>query len=136
MDFKSLLTPLNGSACLEKNCCKCCKETEMMLTGKDVERLEKLGFKREEFCVRDGNFLKLCNINGVCFFLDPEKGLCTVYENRPEGCRLYPIVFDLLRRKCVLDKTCPYRNLVLEEVLLENCETVELLAARLIRGAP
>lgn len=136
MDFKPLLTPLDGSTCLEKNCCECCKETEMMLTGKDVERLERLGFKRDEFCVRDGNFLKLRNIKGLCFFLDPGKGLCTVYENRPEGCRIYPIVFDLLRRKCILDKTCPYRDMVSEEELLENCETVQMLVARLIRGAP
>ena len=136
MDFKPLLTPLDGSTCLEKKCYVCCKETEMMLTGNDVERLKKLGFKKEEFCAKDGNFLKLRNIKGVCFFLDLEKGLCSVYENRPEGCRQYPIVFDLLRRKCVLDKTCPYRYMVSEEELLENCKIVEMLAARLIRGAP
>ncbi len=136
MSLQPSLTPLNGSICLEKGCFECCKETEMMLTRKDIERLEKLGFKREEFCIKNGNFLKLRNIKGLCFFLDPEKGLCTVYKNRPEGCRLYPIVFDLLRRKCVLDKTCPYRDMVSEEELLENCETVQLLVARLIRGAP
>ncbi|WP_290623756.1 MULTISPECIES: YkgJ family cysteine cluster protein [unclassified Archaeoglobus] len=85
-------------------CGKCCIETEMPLTEEDLSRIESLGFSREEFSVSDGDILRLRNVKGKCYFLD-ERNACRIYEHHPEGCRLYPAVFD--GEDVVVDRLCP-----------------------------
>lgn len=60
----------------------------MPLSLADIERLSGLG--SEEFMVVVDNERRLRNLNGACFFLEDNR--CRVYEDRPEGCRLYPLV--------------------------------------------
>ncbi len=76
----------------------------MPLTEEDLKRIESLGFSREEFSVVDGKVIRLRNVNGRCFFLS-EDGKCRIYSHRPEGCRLYPAVFD--GERVVVDRFCP-----------------------------
>ena len=76
-----------------KKCGKCCENTEMPLTRDDVERILSLGYKLEDFAEFRGGFLRLRNVNGRCVFNDPETKLCRIYESRPEGCRLYPLIY-------------------------------------------
>jgi len=38
---------------------------------------------------------------------------CLIYEHRPEGCRLYPIIFDKENNCAILDEDCPYRTIFL-----------------------
>lgn len=85
-------------------CGKCCIETEMPLTEEDLSRIESLGFSREEFSVSDGDILRLRNVKGKCYFLD-ERNTCRIYEHRPEGCRLYPAIFD--GENVIVDTICP-----------------------------
>jgi len=85
-------------------CGKCCIETEMPLTEEDLSRIESLGFSREKFSVSDGDIFRLRNVGGKCYFLD-ERNTCRIYEHRPEGCRLYPAVFDT--EKVIVDMICP-----------------------------
>jgi hypothetical protein len=78
----------------------------MTLTGSDVARLEAAGFSgftRED---RNGD-LELVNRNGWCVFLDGAS--CGVYDLRPDGCRLYPLVLDIGSGRVVLDEYCPHR---------------------------
>lgn len=98
----------SGTPCKRHKCIKCCVETEMPLTETDIKRISGLGYKLEEFTVRDGKRFKLKNKNGKCVFLT-ENG-CKIYNYRPEGCRLYPLIYDESINKPVLDDYCPYKN--------------------------
>lgn len=80
-------------------------ETEMVLTPSDIERLELLGYRRGEFAVYDGRFHRLRNVDGRCFFY--RDGRCVVYDYRPIGCSLYPIVIDPESEGVVVDRFCP-----------------------------
>lgn len=79
----------------------------MPLTKDDIARIEALGYSREDFTVRDGKIVRLRNVNGKCFFLDSQNR-CRIYEHRPEGCRLYPAVFD--GEDIIADPICPKRK--------------------------
>lgn len=80
-----------GFRCLR--CGRCCLNTEMPLTQRDVDRLVKLGYRVEEFAELRKGLLRLRNVDGHCFFYDPSSRACRVYEHRPEGCRLYPFIY-------------------------------------------
>ena len=116
-------------------CARCCYGTEMPLTEDDVRRLERLGYRRAEFAVRgpDG-VLRLRNVGGRCYFLDPRTGACRVYEHRPLGCRLYPLV-------CVpglgvtVDPECPLHHLVGREAVSALAPHVRRLV-RAVYGRP
>lgn len=97
-----------GDSCKKHNCVRCCVNTEMPLTRKDLKRIENLGYARKRFAVKTGDGWRLKNENGKCVFL-AENG-CAVYEHRPEGCRLYPLVYDEERHRAVLDRLCPFRH--------------------------
>ncbi|MCS7364313.1 MAG: YkgJ family cysteine cluster protein [archaeon GB-1867-035] len=87
-------------------CGKCCRETEMPLTLKDLRRIASLGYKVTEFAIFDGEKWKLKNINGHCFFLDEKTNLCKIYPHRPEGCRIYPIIY-IENEGIGVDDECP-----------------------------
>ena len=95
------------SSCIA--CNLCCWDTEMLLLPEDVERLEALGYRREEFAEPDDRgLLRLRNTpRGHCVFLDPSTGRCRVYEHRPLGCSFYPIVLDPRSLEPHLDPECP-----------------------------
>lgn len=93
------------SPCLAHDCHICCLGTRMTLTEADVARLEAAGH-RGCFFVNDDHDLQLLNIDGRCVFL--ADGRCTVYADRPEGCRLYPLILDLSTDRIVLDPVCPW----------------------------
>ena len=70
-----------------------------------MARLEAAG--QREFCfVNDDHDLQLWNVDGHCVFL--VDGRCSVRDDRPEGCRLYPMILDLSVDRVVLDSVCPW----------------------------
>lgn len=82
----------------------------MPLTEADILRIEALGHRREVFSALDDEFVpQLRNDSGHCVFLGPT-GRCTIYEHRPDGCRLYPLVWDRDRNDVVLDDFCPWNR--------------------------
>ncbi len=91
-------------------CGKCCERTEMPLSIADVKRLKKAGYKLEEFAFMDKDgYIRLKNKGKWCYFYDPEKKVCKIYEYRPLGCRLYPIIY------CdgvgiIVDEICPMKD--------------------------
>lgn len=92
--------------CREHRCHICCLDTRMTLTEDDVRRLEAAGHR--DFCrVNDDGDLELVNRGGRCVFL--ADGRCRVYDLRPEGCRLYPLVLNLPSGRVVRDELCPHR---------------------------
>jgi len=96
------------SCCMRYKCIQCCLETEMSLSNGDVERIKGLGFDHDSFVVSKDGWLQLKNNDGRCVFNDGKQ--CLIYENRPEGCKLYPITCDEDKNCAVLDKDCPHRN--------------------------
>ena len=97
-----------SDACRRENCIQCCVETEMPLSKDDLERLEGLEFKRNEFVVDVGGWMRLKNAGGRCVFNDGSE--CKVYDDRPEGCSLYPIVYNEDKEDAALDNDCPFSN--------------------------
>jgi len=77
----------------------------MTLTEADVSRLEAAGFQ-DFFIVNDDHDLQFVNVDGHCIFLVDER--CSVHDDRPEGCRLYPLILDLSVDRVVLDAFCPW----------------------------
>jgi hypothetical protein len=81
----------------------------MVLTKKDIELIKKHGYDDAFFvCEHDGWFL-LKNSEGRCVFHNGTQ--CCIYEFRPEGCSLYPVVFDKDTNTMILDSECPQKNL-------------------------
>ncbi len=81
----------------------------MLLLEDDVQRIVGLGFKEGSFAVESDGFKMLRNSSkGRCVFHDGKQ--CTIYPNRPAGCRVYPIIFDEDLNRPVKDKLCPYRD--------------------------
>ena len=98
----------SGSPCLEHGCVECCLETEMPLTRVDMRRITREGFRLSDFAVKVGVEWRLRNSSGRCFFLSG--GLCRIYSHRPEGCRLYPLVYDEDTGRPAMDDLCPHRR--------------------------
>lgn len=98
------------SPCSANDCRACCFDTRMPLLEADLKRLEAhTGRPRETFSITAPDEPpRLKNEDGHCVFLGPQG--CTVYNHRPAGCRLYPLVLDPERGQGVLDDECPYRK--------------------------
>jgi uncharacterized protein len=92
--------------CTRETCIECCLETEMPLSNDDVERIADLGFDKVLFIAESDGWRRLKNAGGRCVFHDGES--CRIYDNRPEGCRLYPIVWDEDEEKAKVDWVCPH----------------------------
>jgi len=94
-----------------KDCGNCCRETEMILSARDVDRIKNYDPKN----LRTANFVKktadglfqLKNEDGFCVFFNGSTNLCNIYAVRPQGCRFYPLIYDSDKKLCVLDQECP-----------------------------
>ncbi len=101
------------------DCGKCCLETEMIVSSKDIELILKKAPNhsnmREFAILSDDGFYKLKNIDGHCVFFDLSSKNCVIYDIRPQGCRFYPLIYDYENDECIFDNHCPrthlfYRN--------------------------
>ncbi len=90
-------------------CTRCCWDTQMPLTSRDIKRIVGLGYRVEEFVDYRDEIPVLRNVDGHCVFLDPHHG-CKIYPWRPLGCRLYPLVLDAEKCRVILDPLCPRRH--------------------------
>ncbi len=97
------------------NCGICCTETEMLLSEKDIKRLEMMGFVKSYFARFDRKgYALLRNRDGYCVFYDLSKKQCGVYSERPLGCRVYPVIFDE-EKGIVFDDICNSRDTISEK---------------------
>jgi len=114
------------------NCGLCCEETEMELSIRDIDTLEKAGYHREKFSVTgEDGINRLRNINGRCYFYNHAEERCQVYEVRPIGCYTYPVVYSD-NEEIIIDELCPMGNTVSDQelkvkgrCLLELVKTIE-----------
>lgn len=80
----------------------------MPLSKEDIELIGRSGFDHSYFVVNRDAWLQLKTHDGRCVFNDGKK--CLIYENRPEGCRIYPVVYDEDDDSPTLDEDCPHRD--------------------------
>ena len=113
------------NTCLEYRCVKCCLNTEMLLSNSDIVRIRGLGFSEDFFIVQKNGDRQLKNLSGRCVFHNGQR--CTIYNYRPEGCRLYPAVFYEDTGETDLDSYCPHH----EKFQLTPCISREVI--KLIR---
>jgi Fe-S-cluster containining protein len=107
----------------------------MMLSTADIERLEKAGYDRQEFTRYDKHgFAKLRNRRGFCVLYDTVKRRCKIHEQRPEGCRIYPVVYSE-EEGIVVDCLCPMKATVSEVELRRKGRKVVALLQRIGREA-
>jgi Fe-S-cluster containining protein len=79
----------------------------MPLLEIDIENIKELGFDEHSFIVERRGIKYLKNKKGKCFFLTEK---CSIYNKRPEGCKLYPVIFDSTTENIILDRLCPHYN--------------------------
>ena len=96
------------NTCLEYGCVKCCLNTEMELSSSDIVRIRGLGFSEDFFIVKKNGNRQLKNLSGRCVFNNGQR--CTIYNYRPEGCRLYPAIFYEDTGETDLDSYCPHHG--------------------------
>lgn len=110
------------------NCGLCCTETEMLLAVKDIRRLEKKGFSKDYFAEIDNQgYTVLKNRDGYCVFYDLKGRQCSVYADRPPGCRVYPVILDE-EQGIVFDNICDScSSITLEEKKVRGKKVIKLL---------
>jgi Fe-S-cluster containining protein len=112
--------PVRGAMpCLERGCSACCHDTEMLLTDADVARISALRPGLDFWFTAEDGHRQLRTRDGPaarggsgkpCVFLAPE-GTCAIHAARPEGCRLYPAVWNLDDDAAELDaEHCPHTD--------------------------
>jgi len=99
------------------HCQRCCRDTMMELSEADIVRLERRGYRREEFCSIDEDGIpRLRNVGSWCFFYDSEARRCCEYRSRPLGCTLYPVNMDE-DGHLIVDELCPQVGTITAEEL-------------------
>lgn len=114
--------------CQRHACSACCWDTQMPLTTADIQRLAALGHDPARFSrlgddrvpylqTRDATMedaphappqvADKAEAPRPCVFL--VKGACSVYADRPAGCRTYPFVLTT-DGKVIRDHDCPWRD--------------------------
>ena len=78
----------------------------MIVSNNDIKRIEQCGYQKKDFVIRKDGWQQLKNKNHRCVFHDGTT--CIIYPNRPVGCQLYPIIYDMDTKEAVLDEDCPY----------------------------
>ena len=79
----------------------------MLLSLEDIERIKQQGYNIDYFVEEKKGWLKLKNKGGKCIFHNGE--ICLIYDNRPQGCKIYPLIYDKEYKSAILDDECPYR---------------------------
>jgi len=80
----------------------------MLLSKNDIEKIQNIGYSINFFVRREKGFLKLKNKGGKCVFHNGK--ICLIYNNRPDGCKLYPLIFNEEYKKAVFDEECLYKD--------------------------
>ena len=102
----------------------------MELSSEDIERLERMGYRLEEFSVTDNGAARLRNVDGYCIFYNRADKKCQIYEKRPMGCRLYPVVY-LASEGAIVDELCPMGHTISEKELRTKGKILEKLLKKI-----
>lgn len=104
----------------------------MLLTSEDVKRIEMLGFSKTYFCIEREGFIVLKNNKNFCVFYDVNTKRCKIYEDRPIGCRFYPIIYDVEHKCVTVDKLCHLWHTVTKEEIKQAKLEIKKLVEQLM----
>jgi len=111
------------------NCSKCgicCRQTEMPLSEKDIQRIRRERSNLTFFRINKEGYAQLVNRQGHCIFYDCKTCRCKIYKIRPAGCRLYPIIFSQ-EEGVTVDALCPEADSVKGKVPVRTRRLLQLL---------
>jgi len=112
-------------------CGICCEKTEMLLSRGDLMLLQSLGHREKEFArLNKQGLFQLRNRKGYCVFYEPEKHLCRVYKHRPQGCRIYPVIYSETQGVMV-DDLCPKMDTVSAREIQHKAKKLAKLLRRI-----
>ncbi len=94
-------------------CDVCCRFLEERSLLRPIFLKEERRDEFKDLLDSEGHvILKKYNSLYICPFFLPEKNICSIYEQRPIDCRLYPFIITYNENKgktmLCLDTTCPY----------------------------
>ncbi len=115
------------------NCGVCCTETEMLLSKEDIKRLMEKGYNKKFFLRYDKKgYAQLRNRKGFCVFYDIDKKRCVVYEDKPLGCNVYPVILDV-DEEVIIDSICSSKDSISEQEKADKGKTVIRLLRQIDR---
>lgn len=102
----------------------------MELSIHDVKRLESEGYDARKFSIKDDeHVIRLKNVDGRCYFYNVVNKRCNVYETRPKGCYIYPVVY-IINEGLGVDDLCPMGDTISpQEFLMKGKILIEILKA-------
>ena len=72
----------------------------------------------------------LRNVGERCYFYDPEEKKCQVYEDRPLGCFIYPVIYSN-DEGVIVDELCPMRQTISEQELRTKGKILDKLLKKI-----
>ncbi|MGA1848357.1 MAG: YkgJ family cysteine cluster protein [Thermoplasmatota archaeon] len=93
--------------CGDFQCSQCCTNREIILTHDDIHRLLTMGHYEQVFAKPSKwghNLKEMIFVDGSCIFL--QSGKCSVYNNRPTACRIFPMTLG--KNGAEMDPSCPH----------------------------
>ena len=102
----------------------------MELSSGDIERLAEAGYRPEEFAVIRNGVPHLRNVDGWCYFYSFADKKCRVFEKRPLGCYLYPVV-QMANEGAVVDELCPMGQTISEQELKAKAKILNKLLEKI-----
>lgn len=109
------------------HCELCCEDTEMELCRADMARLERRGYKKEDFSLEGTDGVsRLRNVGAYCFFYDHDRKRCKEYACRPLGCVIYPVNLTA-DGEIVVDRLCPEADTLTPEEIESKGKRLRLL---------
>ena len=98
----------------------------MELSHKDIKRLVKAGHPFEKFAIKQKNGTQLRNVDGYCIFYNRTENKCQIYDVRPVGCYIYPVIY-IENEGTTIDKLCPMGNTIPEKEFRKKTKTLHKL---------
>ena len=102
----------------------------MELSSKDIERLQEKGYRLKEFAVINDGVTRLRNLDEICYFYSRADKKCKIYEDRPMGCYIYPVIY-LANEGVIVDELCPMGYTISEEELRTKGKILEKLLKKI-----
>jgi Fe-S-cluster containining protein len=115
------------------NCGICCEETMMELSVDDIKRLEDKGFRLEDFTVQNDSITQIRNVGGFCYFYNRYEKNCQIYEDKPIGCCIYPVVYRVNVGTIAVDELCPMGKTISKHELMTKGKTLDTLLKKIDR---
>ena len=102
----------------------------MELSREDIRKIIGKGYRFEEFTVIDKGVTRLRNVDGYCYFYKQVDKKCQIYEKKPMGCYLYPVVY-LENEGNIIDELCPMGHTISEQELKTKGKILDKLLKKI-----